>query len=62
MSVLYFRFLKTLQTNAKWNYHMTLQSHSWHISGEYFNLKRHLHPNAHSSTKDMEVTYMSMSR
>ena len=40
MSVLYFRFLKTLQTNAKWNYHMTLQSHFWNISGEYFNSKR----------------------
>ena len=40
------RFLKKL----KQNYHMTQQSHPWHISGEKHNSKRYKQPNVHCST------------
>ena len=29
---------------------MTLQSHSWALSGEKHDLKRYMHPNVHCST------------
>ena len=39
---------------------MIQQSHSWHISRENHNLKRHMHPNIQSgtiyNTQDMEAT------
>ena len=42
---------------------MIQQSHSWHTSGQNYNLKRFIHPNVYSSTiynsQDTEATQMS---